>query len=205
MAHQAHNIPWTVLASNLRWVPSGPSGDVPTLRFGTRQQRSKQLIHFFEAFARNIEEHSACERRKYADKYDPPDRDDVILDAATVEKISCTVRRWRHAYDPTGYKPPPWACPGDGVEKCKCPIIPHRNRQASAFLLQYEYNPCYRFWQYNGNYYFNMEIIKTLLLHGEMDPILRICAHPQSNLKHGWELSECGCGVSISQLNVSKN
>lgn len=198
MAHQAHNIPWTLLASNLRWVLPGPSAAVPSLQFDTRQQRTNELMHFFEAFARNIEEHSACERRKYADKYDPPDPDDVMLDAAIVDRISRTVRRWRHAYDPTEYRAPPWACPGDGVENCNCPVIPNSNRRASAFLLQYVYNPCYHFWEYNSNYYFNMEIIKTLLLHGAMHPIFRICAHPQSPFRDGWELSECGCGVSIS-------
>lgn len=205
MAHQAHNIPWTILASNLCWVPAGLSGDVPTLRFGTRKQRSKELIHFFEAFARNVEEHSACERRKYADKYDPPDPDDAILDAATVDKVSRTVRRWRHAYDPTGWKVPPWSCPGDGVKNCKCPVVPDRNRRVSAFLLRYQYNPCEEFWQYNANYFFSLEIIKSLLLHGEMDPIFRLCAYPQSSLRQGWDLDECGCGVSISHLDIQKN
>lgn len=198
MAHQAHNIPWTLLASNLRCVLSKPSAAAPSLQFRTRQRQTKELMHFFEAFARNIEEHSACERRKYADEYDPPDPDDVVLDEATVDKISRTVRRWRRAYDPSGFQAPPWGCPCDGIEDCACPVLSYRNRQASTFRLQYEYGPYYRFWEDNSNYYFNMEIIKTLLLHGEMDPILRICADPQSDFRHGWELGERFCGVSIS-------
>lgn len=202
MAHQAHNIPWTVLASNLRWVHSGPIGDCLELCPDRKPQRGKQLMYFLEAFARNIGEHSVCERRKYAEKHDPPDADDVILDAATVNKVGRTVRRWRHNYEP-GHGAPPWACSADGVGDCECPVIPDQNRRAAAFLLQYEWNPCFQFWAYNDDYFFNLEIIKTLLLHGEMDPIFRVCAHPRMDLDKGWEMDECGCGVSISQLDIN--
>lgn len=198
MAHQAHNIPWTLLASNLRWVHSSPIGHCLELRPDRKPQRGKQLMYFLEAFARNIEEHSVCERRKYADKYDPPDVDDVIVDEATATKISRTVQRWRQR-PKKGFLQRHWGCPAArGFEECECHVIPEDNRRAAAFLLKYEYNPCYQFWSYNNNYFFNLEIIKTLLLHGEMDPIFRVCAHPRMDLDNGWEMDECGCGVSIS-------
>jgi hypothetical protein len=195
MAHQAHNIPWTLVASNLRWVSPGSMSDCTNLRIHTRQQRGKELMHFLEAFARNIDEHSTCERQKYADKYDPPEMDSVILDAGTINKISRTICRWRHSYKSGFGSRRPWVCPRDRLEKCQCYIIPERNRRASAFLLQYE--PVS--FSVNSDYFYNLEIVKTLLLHGEMDTILRVCAHPRVDLKHGWDIiDDCGCCVSIS-------
>lgn len=200
MAHQAHNIPWSLLASNLRWVSAGPTSGCTNLRPGTKKQRGKELMFFLEAFSRNIAEHSACERRKYPETYDPPKPNDVVLDAATATKIGPTVRRWRHHYG-SKYTGPSWDCPHDEHDGCQCHIIPRENRQLSAFLREYRASPCHLYWQYNEEYHFNVEIVKTLLLYGEMEPILRIYAHPGVNLKYIWRSNDwCSCGVSLSPV-----
>ena len=41
-----------------------------------------------------------------------------------------------------------------------------------------------------------MELVKTLIVYGEMEPILRVCAHPDVAIGTWWHIDECGCGVS---------
>lgn len=95
MAHQAHNIPWSLLASNLRWVSAGSSCcGAADLHPRLKPKQGKDFTHFVEAFIRNIEEHSASERRKYPEEYDAPSPADEILDEGLVKKIGVTVRRW---------------------------------------------------------------------------------------------------------------
>ncbi|KAB8078781.1 hypothetical protein BDV29DRAFT_152421 [Aspergillus leporis] len=99
MAHQAHNIPWSLLASNLLWRPVGSCNcRAANLHPRLKPNQGKELNHFVEAFVRNIDEHSACERRKYPERYDSPDPNDAIVDEDISKKIKPTVRRWRHSF-----------------------------------------------------------------------------------------------------------
>lgn len=46
--------------------------------------------------------------------------------------------------------------------------------------------------------FFNLEVVKTLLLYSEIDPILRVCAHPRVQLERWWTCGGCFCEVSIA-------
>jgi hypothetical protein len=45
-----------------------------------------------------------------------------------------------------------------------------------------------------------MELVKTLIVYGEMEPLLRVCAHPDVAIDSWWHIDECGCGVSDTFL-----
>lgn len=201
MAHQAHNIPWTLLASNLRWVP-GSCGHCNNYDLHPRfkPNQGQELNHFAKAFAKNVEEHSRCERRKYRDKYDTPGSTDVIVDENTATKIQPTVRRWLKTCKEERPRVDYVCCwdKGQSVEDptSQFPALPHEERIASAFCRQYQYTECYAFYRMQSSGYFNMELVKTLIVYGEMEPILRVCAHPDVAIGTWWHIDECGCGVS---------
>jgi hypothetical protein len=198
MAHQAHNIPWNLLASNLHWrTTSRRAHSVTNLCPRMKQDQGKELTYFIEAFIRNINDHSLCERRKYPSVYEAVDSTEVILDSATVQKIALTVRKWR-SY---GFGP---RCPSGicqvAQEECQCVPIPNEERMASAFLRPPGPRYGYQFFDWNREGFFNVEVVKTLLLHGEMDTILRVCALPGVSLREWWSNSECMCAVGPSPV-----
>lgn len=207
MAHQKHNIPWNLLASNLEWHKGGlrdgrsqsSPHEITNLRARGKPTQGKEIAYFIEAFARTIDEYSDCERKKFPETYDAPNREDIILDDRIVKKITPTVRRLRnYACDSS--------CPSDVCwlkyhgDKCRCIPIPDEARKMSAFLRSYRPNPCYEFFYVNKAAFFQLQLVETLILYGEMDAVLRICAHPEIGLKKWWLLSECYCYVSQSMV-----
>lgn len=199
MAHQAHNIPWNVLAGNLKpvfpQVHDLRKDDASNFYFRLKPQQSKELKYFITAFAKNIEAHTRCERSKYPATYTPPSRSDILLSDGVVKRISSGVGWFlrRPKFDSeAGTRIPACRritnlsrgsgrlCPHeDGSQgfECGC-AIPFKERKADAFLREYIPNPCYEFFDINLHGFYNLEILKLLLQYGEMDPILRICAHP---------------------------
>ncbi|SPO00987.1 uncharacterized protein DNG_03736 [Cephalotrichum gorgonifer] len=204
MAHQTANIPWNVLASNFKWTQTGrtSNGDLH-LRF--RPQQGKELHYFVEAFIRNVRDHAKTSRKKYPVSYEAPHPDSIVLDDTTVQKITPTIRRWRahsrqlegegRLYQPSVKSTSGVLCQHTSREDkgCQC-TIPFEERRASAFYRQYESNPCYYFFRYNEDAFFNQEIVKALLLYGEMNTILRVCAIPDVDLKSWWSVAQCYCG-----------
>ena len=190
MAHQASSIPWNVLASNLLWSEAKHPGHGDLhLRFQPSQ--GKELGYFVQGFVRNLREHASTGRRKYPTHCDPPRPDQVILDDATVKKITPTVRRWRATLQ---------AWHNDIFDRDAVPIpvpvpVPEEERRASAFYRSYRENPCYDFFRVNREAFFNLELVKTLLLHGEMDPLFRVCAYPGVDLQTWWSKGRCFCAV----------
>ncbi|KAJ5974556.1 hypothetical protein N7481_011766 [Penicillium waksmanii] len=194
MAHQAHNIPWGLLASNLEWKTPTPWNNFATNLYPRmKPNQAKDLTHFVNAFVKNLDEHSVCERKKYQKHYDIPEPSDVILDDAIVRKISPTVRRWRNDWPKTETCPSgtcekfevAWETPmgikrTELIDRCKCVPIPQEERVMSAFLREPHIEID---WNYSGDdsndeAIFNIKFVFTLLLYGEMEPILRVCAHP---------------------------
>lgn len=191
MAHKEHNIPWKALASNLQWAGSSSCYNGATnLHPRFSRDLGKELTHFVEGLVRAIDEDSKLERSKYPERYDPPERDDLILDDRIVRKISPTILQLDiyTQIDPKLARPQ--RCQHRGHAACKC-TIPCEERLASSFLRKWEYNDCYQFFEINGDAFFNLEVVKTLLLHGEMDPILRVCAHPDVDLASCWSRGQC--------------
>ncbi|KAH6851359.1 hypothetical protein B0I37DRAFT_134012 [Chaetomium sp. MPI-CAGE-AT-0009] len=208
MAHQASNIPWNVLASNLKWskTQNTENGNL-NLRFKPGQ--GKQIHYFVEALTRNIREHSSTSRKRYPDRYDAPNPQDIILDDATVRRITPTVHRLRShkSWKYPGFKTSKPPARGeicrhkDGDTECQCPI-PYEERRASSFYRKYTYNRCYEFVKDNEKAFFNLELVKTLLLYGEMDIIFRVCAHPGVDLWTWWDMFECYCNPRDLGWNV---
>ncbi|KAI1198779.1 hypothetical protein F5X97DRAFT_298259 [Nemania serpens] len=202
MAHQAHNIPWNVLASNLEYVHANSAlGGVTNLFLRFRETQGKELNYFVEAFARTITEHSEYERRKYpaSPSPSPPDPDEVVISDAASKKIAPSLHRlyrgwnWRRAAaiaDTFTSKP----CTHTGQdERCACPV-PCTDREVSAFLdLRYR-NVCYEFNSVNGKAFFDVEIVKALILYGEIEPVMRLCAHPDFGFRSWWSVGQCQCG-----------
>jgi hypothetical protein len=170
----------------------------------------KDLTEFVDVFVKKIEEHSALERLKYPETYAAPkpddliiDRDDVVIEIAKrVNRLSILER----TLDPTGEHNPAvmLASPGgicqhlEDVE-CLCDI-PFKERKQPAFLRPYIPNHCYQFIETNGDAFYNLEIVKCLLQLGEMEPLLRVCAHPDVDLDSWWQVQECMCMVSFFRL-----
>lgn len=207
--HQPHSIPWEDLTSNLEWVAASPCHENGTnLHPRFKANQGKKLTRFVNAFARNVDEQATRARREYPEEYDPPDNNDIILDDDVVRRITPAVHRMRLDWDwnENDFDPPdkayhgtPAICRHRGAESaaCGCPV-PYEERRASAFLRQYSSNDCYCFFVENQDAYFNIEVVKTLLMHGEMDPILRVCCHPAVDLESWWEMRQCMCMVRMA-------
>ncbi|KAL4815095.1 hypothetical protein BDW67DRAFT_164859 [Aspergillus spinulosporus] len=219
MAHQAHGIRWHALVGNLRYQPGDPqSGTLSDIVLGFKPTQAKEIDYFAESFARNVLEHTLTERAKYPAKYEPPGPEDVLIDDATAQRLNRVVYKWRTKLDSELRLQPDakWTnskalCPhesdvsearkrddpirqrdeDDGFKVgCSCPL-PWKERKASAFLRQYMYNDCYKFYRANRGAFLNLEVVKTLLLYGEMKPILRACSHPEADYAKWEDVTEC--------------
>ncbi|KAJ5288720.1 hypothetical protein N7478_001750, partial [Penicillium angulare] len=197
-AHQAHNIPWHLLASNLEWKTPTPNDNFAT-NFYPRMKpnQANDLNHFVQNFVENLGDHTACGRKKYPDRYRVLEPADMILDEDLVRKISLTVCRWRYnSYWPLHRDFPSDECRGSdfsrdrsGFNICKCNFIPREERLMAASLREPENQVYSSHTRANSAAYFNAQIVQTLLIYGEMDPILRICGYPNVHLEfwcYGW-------------------
>lgn len=176
MAHQAHNIPWQTLASSLKLVQDNKGDHGKTNIYSKHKpDQGKQLAYFTKALAKTLEEFSLTERAKYAEKYELLDPDDIIISPVTERKIKKTVERHN---DPT------------------LPLSLEEKRV--SYWIDYS-NPSFC-WNFNAGRCrckTPINLLKMLLLHGEMDTILKIaaqwniCLRPKSNFPgsfriHGW-------------------
>lgn len=198
MAHQAHAIPWNVLASNLKLIiaPDLPREQPANFYLRGKSRQAKELAYFAEAFARNVAEHTRSERKKYTESYGEPEPDDLLLSDEVIRKIGPTISRIRHRlqtkrvghgkhldnYHLELCESQPARHDLNASTVCLANLIPSAQRTASAFTQTFEYldwldNDTPAFWAY-----FNMELVKVLILRGEMAPILRACAIPDNNL-----------------------
>lgn len=210
MAHQAHNIPWDVLASSMYWSPAGPfHGVAHDLYPSFKPDQGKRRTHFARAFAKIVDEHSECARKKYPEKYDPPRSTDVIIEEKTAAKVLSILRPWQQSLEERFIdREEKLSCSGKICGHfdnggCRCPLLPHEHRIASAFCRPHGDAPCYQFLDIHFDGFYNLQVLKTKILYGEINPILWACAHPEVAIGTWWEVDECGCGVSDDQaLNL---
>ncbi|RAH69779.1 uncharacterized protein BO66DRAFT_350451 [Aspergillus aculeatinus CBS 121060] len=196
MAHRAHRIPWRSLTSHLiHRTPTHTSPDttIANLYFRFLPTQAKDLGHFATSFARVLDEDTTAARQQYAPKYLPPARDELLLDDRLAARIHPLTFRWHH--------------PKKNIQKtqqlcqhidsttdfaCGCPL-PYTERRAAAFLRPYQWNDCSRFEEVNGDGFFNLQVVSTLLVLGEMEIIFRLCAHPDIGLKEWMRVQDCSC------------
>ena len=207
MAHQPHDICWDVAASSLTyWSSESIDSESPTNFYVLVKPKEVKELHIFaESFARNIEQHTQTERQKYEETYKPPSPGDIVINDRIARKITPTVHKWRQTYDwefADGIKEGKQLCQHKDtgrITDCGC-ALPFRERKASAFLRQYQHNDCFQFYALNKEGFYNLQVIETLLIYGEMDPILWVCSHPDTGYKRWKTVDMCGCGVSRISL-----
>jgi len=220
MAHQAHNIPWTNLASNLKYRDTTPcKGRATDFHLRGRPDQGVKFKYFITAFARNIHAHADTERKKYPDKHDPPARDEVIITDDAAVKITPTIaRRWAAYEDsPQNQKDAVWSSPGQSGRRLTLGSRPPRtlcrrakddaachcalrlsDRKMEAFLQKMPWNLWgpYNFVAHGFKTgVFHSEIFQALILYGEMDTVLRIAAHPDNDMQR-WR---CACNQGYNQ------
>lgn len=209
MAHQAHNIPWSILASNLHWRPVNRCLlEANNFHFRFKPSQGKELNYFVVAFVRNIHNHAASETAGYSPQHQDSEPDAVVLSDAVAKRVAPTVRRWRDEHRWT------WPVYGDGDmsiglcphqdpnDFCAC-AVPYWSRKVAAFKL-YSETHCQDFLDFNDNAFFAIEVVKTLLMCGEMDTVLQICAHPDVKLAKWWNPPCYCCGGVIGWQWICK-
>jgi hypothetical protein len=213
MTHQAHAIPWQALADNLKCIPANRlhPGEAANLYPRYKPDQGRKLSYFVKSLIKNIKEHAATERAKYTKQYDIPSRDDVVISDEAAKRLTPTMfhvsETLKHDWNKVDLtrvdKYPKVLCRHEFRDpSCDCPISASQ-RKMGAFLTPYEGNPCYRFFEFNGEAFFQLEILKALLLYGEMDTVLRISSHPDVDYKKWWCMSKCYDTVSEIPLPPS--
>ncbi|PYI09795.1 hypothetical protein BO78DRAFT_394679 [Aspergillus sclerotiicarbonarius CBS 121057] len=224
MAHQPDGIAWNILLQNLEYYslthPIQPPAS--NLYLLLRPTQDQDISSFVKSFSQTLTAQISLERKKYPTTYDPPNENDLLIDDDTARRISPSIAEWaRHFHtDPELERKDLLDCQlchhttdentryshddddpmntnaeySDGFKFfCKC-ALPLRERKAHAFLRKYRPNSCYDFDEINAAAFFNIQVIKTLLLHGEMDPVLRVCSHPNVGYRIWRQIGNCYCG-----------
>lgn len=177
MAHQAHAIPWQILADNLVYLHCSPRNHGITnlyLRKTKDPQQEKQIRHFVRGFARALSAYSTIERTKYAPDPTPPELDEILISDAAVNKMAKTVLQYK-ADDGKFTKP-------SSLDSILTPC------ERSAKIFVYSTMPG------EGDMFHQMretcEQTKALLMYGEMDTLFRLAAHPRVWFSRMWSEEE---------------
>jgi hypothetical protein len=202
MAHQAEKLHWKDLASAFELKETNScQREARDLHIRVQPDTKETLAEFLNAFIQNATADAIAQRQKYPEKYDVPNANEVIITDDVAEKITPTVRRW-HFEEDFLYDSDmePKRIPRRGnlcrheneSESCSC-ALSLKERKMAAFQRKWAENDCYRFEEVNEEAFHNLEVVKSLLLHGEMEPILRSCSYEGCGLPEWWEQSQCMC------------
>ena len=196
MHHQSDDIPWHLLASNLHWAPGelawqirvlnlpqlpgklkdkkGCVCGVTNLHPTSPAPKSYDQDEFAQAFAQAVYDDSKRKRAQYPDKYSPPSPSDVLLGDELVETIESHLSQQMKG----GHR------------------LPFEQRTAFAFLHPWAIDDHCNFLSSTKIGFLNLEVVKMLLMLGELDPILQACAHPDVGLSEWHSAALCDCKVS---------
>ncbi|KAJ4141689.1 hypothetical protein NW768_000905 [Fusarium equiseti] len=215
MAHQAERLPWQTLASVFELKTANfCQHNARNLHPKDTPESRQKLSHFFDSLFKNATIDAKQERKKYPDKFDPinvgtffkdmtgeeddtpaqyypPSKDEIILKDESVERITPTVKRW-YPKEKDGSSKVDKGLLCTHTNDCEC-ALPLKERQLAAFQREWYPNDCWEFYYDNGEAYRNLEFVKTLILHGEMDPILRVCSSDECHLTQWWNCGPCIC------------
>ncbi|CAJ0553329.1 Ff.00g118410.m01.CDS01 [Fusarium sp. VM40] len=196
MAYYAEKLPWKDLASAFELKETNPcQREAPDLQIRVQPDTKERLAEFLNALMQNATADAITERQKYPEKYDVPNVNQVIITDDVAERIVPTVRRWHpeqnwlYASDIASTRIPGRGnlCPHENEsEQCFCALA-FKERKMAAFQRKWAYNDCYKFEEVNGEAFHNLEVVKSLLLHGGMEPILRSCSYEGCGLPEWWE------------------
>nr|RBQ83305.1 hypothetical protein FVER53263_05600 [Fusarium verticillioides] len=205
MAHNSDRLAWDSLASMLELRRTNPcQHDAYNLHALIQPSSRGKLANFVDIFAQSIAEDAAQQRKQYPQEYEVPGGNEVIISDEATTKIESTVRRWHpESYwpdddgevDPETFKQPTSKelCPHTNESDiCGC-VLPYKERMMSAFQRPQVQNDCFKFDTENLESFRNLKVVQSLILHGEMDPVLRSCAYEECQLAKWWEHRECYC------------
>ncbi|PVH95691.1 hypothetical protein DM02DRAFT_507128, partial [Periconia macrospinosa] len=170
MAHQAHAIPWQTLADNLKFTPASARYlGITNLYPRSKPGQAKQLQHFARVFARVLCEYAAIERKKYAAEYTPPRDDEVIISDTSFRNIENVVKEYMKEVV-------------ERFPELENDLLPQRERTIKPWIAASRWNSCHP----ADSLLETDELLRTLVLRGEMDTLFRIASHPQVRLDILW-------------------
>ncbi|KAF2463437.1 uncharacterized protein BDR25DRAFT_319960 [Lindgomyces ingoldianus] len=174
MAHQSHSLPWQTLADNFKFVHTnaryhGRTNLYPCFKHG----QGNQLQHFARVFATLLNDFSTQERAKYPAFYTPPESDEVFISDASVSRIAKTVKE---------YKAHSWLY-GD-IHRPEDLALRPEERRIQFWITNIQDGSRYP----PQSVHEMLELLKTLLLWGEMDPLFRLAAHSDVWLPRVWSI-----------------
>ncbi|KAL5890443.1 hypothetical protein ACKVWC_005651 [Pyricularia oryzae] len=107
MAAPTSDLPWDLLTSHFKFDTSHPDhGDITDFYLCHKPDQGKDLNRFVEVLAESITTSAAQERRKYAESYEAPDPDDMVIPESDLVQIDAALRRWLLSC--TDISIPPW-------------------------------------------------------------------------------------------------
>jgi hypothetical protein len=189
MAHQAHALPWQTIADHFKFVYKkrayyGRTNLYPCFK----RDQGSQLQHFARVFARLMDHASAQEREKYPEELIPPEEEEIFIPDHTTKRIEKTIKWYKR-----GCSKHTAACHSVGL--CRTgylegtPPLSEEERKLpywrDSFETVQEEWPRYDLRQ-------SVELLKTLLLYNEMEPLLRLVAHPSIRLPMSYARLEYG-------------
>ncbi|KAF9875066.1 hypothetical protein CkaCkLH20_07332 [Colletotrichum karsti] len=206
MVDHIPSLPWEELASNFTYIRANPAAKGITDLFPQALPTlPEDLNSFILTLTQKLKHDSSLERSKYAETYDAPDEEEVLIDDETVREITPFFRRL-HKYHPqhrlsdnrwpNGIADDNPGCRHPAEVRCRC-LIPYEERKVKALTRTHEYNTCFEFWMVNGMGFRGWEIVRTLLVHGKMEPLLRLCKCPFvdsiGQFPSWWDVGSCVC------------
>lgn len=171
MAHQAYALPWQTLADNLKYVHSNPRYHGLTNLYPlSKPAQGKQLQHFAKVFARVLNVYSAIERKKYDEEYSPPAHDDdILISDATAKNINNVVKEFMKVEI-------------DNNPSLRDEPLSHRDRTMAPWMTIMNFHSA----DPNDDLIWADELLRTLLICGEMETLFRLAAHPHIRLHPMW-------------------
>lgn len=206
MALQAHNIPWTLFASKFKYRETNPRYHAITNYYAKlKPHPGNDIAYFVNALAKTVEEHSVCERGKYAAAYPTPLPESLVIS----EGVSRTIRPTVHKYREANSVPKTRSCfiryakticphPGPGSQ-CQCPAR-YEDRAALIFTrapARAEHGGSCRAAFVERYHEFEITaMIKTLLLHGGIDGLFMLAVYISERLARNWTMRFTDCQSS---------
>lgn len=193
------DIPWELLVSNFTFVKSHPDHNHVT-DFYARDEpnQGRDLYSFVDKFSKILTESAAVERKKYAGSYEAAAPDEIVISKEDARKIAPHLSRHHSQCDmderhtASGKALSVGVCAHVGNFRCRC-ALRYEERRMSTFLHRYIVSGCHDFDIHNRQSFLGLEILKALLLYGDVNTVLRICAHPAVDFRHWWNAQECSC------------
>ncbi|KAK7921556.1 hypothetical protein PG985_009578 [Apiospora marii] len=193
------DIPWDLLITNFTFVKSNSDRNhVTDFSPCGEPNQGRDLNNFVEVLSKIIPEAATHKRIQYAKRYEAAAPDEIVISVEDALKIAPHLRRHHSHCEVDGRYmtdegPVSVAlCNHVGDTRCRC-ALRYEERRMSTFLHPYIQSGCHSFDLHNRRSFLGLEILKALLIYGDMETVLRICAHPEVDFLQWWGAQECPC------------